>query len=131
MLSSQVPVIERVTATTVRSEAPLPCQSPIPDLWFSTVRSELTTQMMSCRSCEWGGRYLVDGKIVGFPSRSRRPNSPDRSTIADATPSRSSAAIYQSRSTDSARLLQAVGQVGIRVLRIADAVCAERASHPS
>lgn len=70
--------------------AEVPCRSSDPDLWFSSVRSELSTAIALCRKCShlhqcltgaldrqeaagiWGGRHIVEGKIATLPGTTRR-----------------------------------------------------------
>lgn len=71
--------------------AEVPCRSYDPDLWFSSVRNELSTAISLCRNkCPhlheclsgalerqeaagvWGGRHIVEGKISTLPGTTRR-----------------------------------------------------------
>ncbi|MGH3893461.1 MAG: WhiB family transcriptional regulator [Rhodococcus qingshengii] len=70
--------------------AEVPCRSSDPDLWFSSVRSELSTAIALCRKCShlhqcltgaldrqeaagiWGGRHIVEGKIATLPGTTCR-----------------------------------------------------------
>ncbi|WP_158171248.1 WhiB family transcriptional regulator [Rhodococcus sp. JT-3] len=70
--------------------AEVQCRSSDPDLWFSSVRSELLTAIAWCRKCSrfhqcltgaldrqevagiWGGRHIVGGRIATLPGTTRR-----------------------------------------------------------
>lgn len=78
--------------------AEVPCRSSDPDLWFSSVRSELSTAIALCRICShlhqcltgaldrqeaagiWGGgRHIVEGgKIAALPGGTTRRYSAGR-----------------------------------------------------